>query len=57
MDFYYEQVHTVTNLLRSKSWSLNKIATIVHTTKGALSKVYTRPRAKDEKLSAVIVDR
>jgi hypothetical protein len=54
---YYEQVHTVTDLLRSKWQPLNKTATIFQTMKGTLSKVYALAFTKDEKRPAVVVDR
>jgi hypothetical protein len=41
---HYERRRTVSDLLRSKSWSFNKIAVIVNTTKGTLTKADARSR-------------
>jgi hypothetical protein len=55
---YYEQVHTVTDLLRSKLWSLNKITTIFHTTKrNSQQSLCALACAMDEKRLPVVADK
>jgi transposase len=56
---YYKQVRTVTDFLRSQSWSLSKIAAVLRATKGTLSKVYARsltPRLKGGRPSALTIE-